>query len=128
MGNKYNARKTTVDGIEFDSYKEAKRYAELTYLEQAGHIKDLKMQVKYVLVPAQYEPDTVGPRGGTKKGKLIEKELAYVADFVYTDTETGEEVVEDIKGCRATDTGAYRVFTIKRKLMLYLKGIRITEI
>ena len=55
MRNKYQAIKTTIDGIEFDSRKEARRYQELLLLQRAGVIQDLKMQVKYILIPAQYE-------------------------------------------------------------------------
>ena len=76
-----------------------------------------------MLIPAQREPDIIGPKGGRKPGKTIEHELAYVADFVYE--QGGETIVEDVKGYR--DSGAYRIFTMKRKLMLYLKGIRIRE-
>lgn len=125
--NKYNAHKTEVDGKTFDSHKEAARYLQLEMLEKAGEIKDLQRQVKFVLIPTQREPDTIGKRGGKKPGKLIEQELSYIADFVYTDTATGQQVVEDVKGYKG-DGSAYKVFTIKRKLMLYLKGIRIIEI
>ena len=121
-GNKYGNHKVTVDGITFDSKHEATRYLELKMLEKAGKIYDLQRQVKFVLVPAQYEPDTVGPRGGKIKGKLIEKELSYYADFVYFDEETKETVVEDAKGVRTPE------YVIKRKLLLWLKGYRIREV
>lgn len=121
-GKKYGNAKSEVDGEIFDSRKEARRYIELQWLLKAGTIKDLRRQVRFVLVPAQREPDEIGPRGGRKPGKLIEKEVAYVADFVYADTETGETVVEDTKGMRTKD------YVIKRKLMLYVHGIRIREI
>lgn len=119
--SKYKAHKTEVDGIEFDSMKEARRYTELKLLERAGEISDLQMQVKFVLIPAQREPDTVGARGGIHKGKLIEYEAAYVADFVYLD-EKGKLVVEDVKGFRTPE------YKLKRKLMLYVHGIRIKEV
>ncbi len=122
MKNKYRNKKVVMNGIEFDSKKEAKRYAELSLLEKAGVISDLKMQVKFVLIPAQREPDTVGARGGIKKGKVIEKECAYIADFVYKDLTLNETVVEDTKGVRTKD------YIIKRKLMLYVHGIRIKEV
>lgn len=118
--NKYKNKKVVIDGIAFDSKREAKRYGELLLLEKAGVITNLQRQVKYVLIPAQREPDTVGARGGIHKGKLIEKECAYFADFVYQ--QDGETVVEDTKGMRTTD------YVIKRKLMLYRHGIRIREI
>lgn len=111
-GNKYGAKKTTLsNGEKFDSRKEAHRYCELRILEKAKRIKDLRRQVKYVLIPAQRD----------KTGKLLEYECAYWADFVYYDFALGREVVEDVKGCR-TD-----VYKIKKKLMLWVHGIHITE-
>ena len=118
--NKYHANKTVVDGIAFDSKKEAQRYQELKLLVKAGEISDLRMQVEYVLIPEQREPYTIGKRGGITKGKVIERKCSYVADFVYK--ENGETVVEDVKGMRLQD------YKIKRKLMLYLNGIRIREV
>ena len=123
--NKYNAKKVSVDGIEFDSKKEAKRYQELLLLQKAGEIYMLERQKTYELLPAQREPDTVGKRGGVIKGKLLERAVEYVADFVYTD-KTGKTVVEDVKGFR--EGGAYAVFVLKRKLMLYRYGIKIIEV
>lgn len=119
--SKYGARKTTIDGQNFDSKKEAKRFNELRILEKAGAISELKTQVKFVLIPAQREPDTVGARGGIKKGKVIERECSYVADFAYKNA-SGETVVEDTKGYRTKE------YIIKRKLMLYVHGIRIVEV
>ncbi len=123
-GSKYNAKKVEYNGMTFDSKRELKRYKELELLQEAGEIKNLQRQVKYVLIPAQREPDIIGKRGGVKKGKTIEKECTYVADFVYE--EDGDTVVEDVKGCKVG--GAYSVFTIKRKLMLYVYGIMIKEV
>ena len=102
--------------------KEYRRYLDLILMEKEGLIKDLQRQVKYLLIPAQREPDSVGKRGAVKKGKLIEREVAYFADFVYTDIATGETVVEDTKGMRTTD------YILKRKMMLFFHGIRIKEI
>ena len=123
--NKYNAKKVSVDGIEFDSKKEAIRYQELLLLQKAGEIYMLERQKVYELLPAQREPDTVGKRGGVIKGKLLERAVEYVADFVYTD-KNGKTVVEDVKGFR--EGGAYAVFVLKRKLMLYRYGIKIIEV
>ena len=117
---KYGNKKTTVDGITFDSLKEAKRYKELSLMQRAGMIQDLQMQVKYILIPAQREPDTVGARGGVHKGKLIERECTYVADFVYK--ENGQTVVEDTKGFRTKD------YLLKRKMLLFFHGIKIKEV
>lgn len=122
---KYNARKTTVDGITFDSAREARRYSELLLLVKAGEISDLRRQVKFELIPAQREPDTTGPRGGTIKGKLIERGISYIADFTYRD-KAGRFQVEDVKGYK--DGGAYSIYTVKRKLMLWRYGIRIREV
>ena len=119
--NKYKSRKTSVNGVNFDSRKEADRYIELSILSRSGAITSLKRQVKFELIPAQYEPDIISPRGKVKKGKLIERAVSYIADFVYTD-ENGKTVVEDTKGFRTKD------YIIKRKLLLYMHGIRIKEI
>lgn len=124
--SKYKAKKVEVNGIKYDSKREQRRHDELLLMEQAGEIKDLKRQVKFVLIPAQREPDTVGPKGGRIKGKLIERECAYYADYTYIDTKTGELVVEDVKGYR--DGQAYALFKIKRKLMLYVYDIRVKEV
>lgn len=120
-GSKYNAKKVEYNGMTFDSKRELKRYKELELLEQAGEISNLQRQVKYVLIPTQREPDIIGKRGGVKKGKVIEHECSYTADFVYND-EDGDIVVEDTKGFRTKD------YTIKRKLMLYVHGIKIKEV
>ena len=123
--SKYGAKKQTItnsDGsvITFDSKKEMQRFVELRYMEQAGLISDLQRQVKFVLIPAQREPDTVGKRGGVIKGRLIEHECAYIADFTYR--QDGELVVEDAKGMRTPE------YIIKRKMMLYFHKIRIKEV
>ena len=125
MKNKYHSKKVEVGGIIFDSKKEAKRYSELLLLEKAGAISELQRQVKYILIPAQRESSneiyTKGKNKGCfKPGKLLEKECAYIADFVYK--ENGRIVVEDTKGFRTKD------YIIKRKLMLHEHGIRIKEV
>lgn len=118
--NKYNAKKVLLDGILFASQHEADRYNDLKLMLRAGEISDLKTQVKYVLIPAKREPDKTGPRGGIKKGKVIEREVAYFADFVYK-TKDGAEIVEDAKGYRE------KSYKLKRKLMLAVHGIKIKE-
>lgn len=123
---KYHNKKITIDGLMFDSKKEAKRYQELKTLEKTGVIFGFQRQVKFVLIPSQYErikeKYTKGKnKGEPKKGKLLERECAYYADFVYS-TKGGELVVEDTKGMRTPD------YIIKRKLMLYVHGIRIVEV
>ena len=120
---KYHNHKIERDGEKFDSVKEWRRYCELKIMERAGMIHGLTRQKKFVLIPAQREPDTVGKRGGKHKGALIEREVAYYADFYYYDRE-GNEVVEDVKS-PATRTKDY---ILKRKMMMYVHGIRIREI
>ena len=110
--SKYGAKKTEIDGEKFDSLKESRRWTQLKLLERAGEISDLRRQVKFVLIPAQREPDRAGKRGGRIQGKLLEREVAYIADFVYI--ENGEMIVEDAKGFRTKE------YVIKRKLMLFM--------
>lgn len=120
---KYHNKKVTIDGIPFDSKKEARRYSELKLLEKAGEIYDLTTQVKFVLIPAQYKVvERYGKKGQRLKDgqKCLEKECAYIADFVYY--QHGVKVVEDTKGMRTKD------YIIKRKLMLYMHGIKIKEV
>lgn len=124
MANKYNARQIVIGDEVFDSKKEGKRWMILKQYEKEGKLFNLQRQVKFVLIPSQREPDKVGARGGVIKGKVIEKECSYIADFMYA-TEQGI-VVEDVKGYKRG--GAYAVFSIKRKLMLKEYGLRVKEI
>lgn len=103
---KYKNKKTIVDGEVFDSQKEARRFKQLKILEGQGLIQNLQRQVRYELIPKQ-------------KG---ERACNYFADFVYTDIANDELVVEDVKGFRTPE------YKIKRKLMLYIYGLRIKEI
>lgn len=113
--NKYHAKKVTVKGETFDSLAEAKRWRDLTWLERGGVIRGLSRQVKYVLIPKQYD----------ENHKIVEREVSYVADFVYQD-ENGQLVVEDVKGYQKGPV--YALFVIKRKLMLERYGIRVQEV
>ena len=118
--NKYHNRKHSAGGEVFDSKKEYQRWQELKLLEKAGEITELRRQVPFELLPNQREPDKIGPRGGRKPGRIIERKALYIADFVYKDR-TGREVVEDCKGMRTKD------YILKRKLLLFRFGIRILE-
>lgn len=109
MRNKYNAHKTTVNGKSFDSKKEAQRYAELLFLQRKGEITDLELQRKFELIPSLKDA----------LGKTVERPVTYIADFVYI--QDGKMTVEDVKGYRTPE------YVIKRKLMLYVHGIRIKE-
>lgn len=106
-GSKYHAKKTVVDGITFDSRREADRYLVLKGMEEDGLIEDLRRQVRYELVPA-FDVD----------GRHY-RHVCYVADFVYV--EDGKEVVEDVKGMR-TD-----VYKLKSKLFARRYGMAIRE-
>ncbi len=119
--SKYGAKKTWVNGEEFDSKKEARRYQELLLLQRAGKIAGLARQQRYEIIPEHREPDTFGPRGGVKKGKIIERARYYVADFVYYDAEKQQLVVEDCKGYRTDE------YKLKKALMLDRYGVRIFE-
>lgn len=129
--NKMNAQKVIIDGIEFASKKEGNRYCELRILERAGKIKNLQLQKKYELIPSVYEECNEkyikgSHKGEHKRGKLIERGIDYIADFVYE--EGGKYVVEDVKGYRATNSASYKVFVMKRKMMLHFYGIKIVEV
>ena len=113
--SKYKNKPVSVDNISFASRKEANRYKELCLLQKAGKIENLRLQVAYELIPAQYaEVDG--------KKKCIERAVKYVADFVYYDKEKGEWVTEDSKGMRTKE------YVLKRKLLLFVHGIRIHEV
>lgn len=124
--SKYLAKKAEADGIQFASKKERDRYLFLKSQERQGLISDLQMQVPFVLIPAQYEEvKTITKRGKEKIiKKLIERKTCYVADFVYA--KDGEVVVEDVKGYKQGQ--AYQIYALKRKLLLWVHGIKIVEI
>ena len=114
---KYNNVKC--DG--YDSIHERNRARNLKLLARKGIISDLQEQVRYELIPSQYEYFEVqGVRRMLKRKKLIERSVCYCADFVYC--QDGELVVEDAKGVKTKD------YIIKRKLMLSVHGIRIKEV
>ena len=121
--NKYKNKKVmTKDGIWHASIREARRWEELVLLFKAGQIMDLKRQVKFVLIPTQRGEDTIGKRGAVYPGKVIERECSYIADFVYWDIDKAKQVVEDAKGFATPE------FKIKKKLMLYIHGIKVVEV
>lgn len=101
--SKYRNKKTEVDGIMFDSAKEATRYKELLLLLKAGEIGHLELQVPFEL------------NEGVK----------YIADFVYLDARTGDKVVEDVK---SDHTKRLPVYRIKKKLMKSIYQIIIKEV
>ncbi|WP_199506853.1 MULTISPECIES: DUF1064 domain-containing protein [unclassified Psychrobacter] len=108
--NKHGNIKTEVDGITFDSKGESERYSQLKKYERLGLIKDLRLQVKYVLTP-KYKKDN---------GTTV-RQSSYIADFVYFNVALGKEVVEDYKGMRT------RSYIDKAKQMMTKYGIEIYE-
>lgn len=101
MSNKYRAVKTTVDGITFDSKKEATRYQTLKFMESNGFVSDLKLQPKFDLI-------------------VNEKKVGfYKADFQYI--ENGKRVVEDVKGMKTP------VYNLKKKMIKAIYGFDIFE-
>lgn len=110
--SKYGNKKVIFDCETFDSKKEAQRFAQLKVLERAGAIGCLERQKKFVLIPKQRGLD----------GKVVEREIAYIADFVYWDRKNGKTVIEDTKGFKTPE------YIIKRKLMRYILGYEIVEI
>lgn len=115
MRRKYGNKKVMIDGIKFDSKKESRRYRELKLLERAGEIKDLEIQPKFSLV-----------KGVKFTGDNRAKpDLRYFADFAYTDTRTGERVVEDVKSVVTKESPVYKM---KRHMMLAIHGIEVREV
>ena len=122
--SKYFSKKVTVDGLTFDSRREAERWAELQDLEERNLIFNLKRQVRIEIVPSQKE-----------NGKVVERPIFYVADFTYYDSDSNY-VVEDVKPHDKDGkipkyfrgTAAYKEYVIKRKLLRYLHGIKVVEV
>lgn len=109
---KYGNRIIETEDGTFDSVKEFIHWQELKLLEKAGEIYELKRQVPFVLIPTQKD----------ERGKVIEREVKYIADFTYRNMSDHRLVVEDTKGMKT------REYILKRKMMLYILGIRITEV
>ncbi len=109
-GQKYGNTKVVYRGIKFDSKAEHRRWVYLSMLERAGEIRDLRLQVPFVLIPK-----LALKRGGKQR------ETTYIADFTYTDSD-GQSVVEDVKGAITPE------FRLKRKLMAWVHSIEVQEI
>lgn len=104
--HKYNAQKTTIGDVTFDSKREAQRYPVLLARAAAGEIHDLQLQPRFELQPAFKDV----------RGKTV-RAIYYVADFQYV--ENGHIIVEDVKGMETA------VFKLKRKLFLYRYGRQV---
>ena len=112
MTSKYHSKKIKWNGETFDSKREFNRYQELLLLQRAGKITNLERQVRIPILPSQKD----------ERGKVIERAVTYIADFVYFDIEQNKTIVEDAKGVRTPE------YILKRKMALYLKQIRIQEV
>ena len=106
--NKFNARKTVVDGIVFHSAAEANRYKILKILEKAGHIRALKLQVPFIYYCI------------IEESLDYKKIFTYYADFMYIENE--KTIIEDVKGMKTP------VYRLKKKLIEAYYGIKITEV
>lgn len=121
---KYGNRKTYVDDIRFDSLAEARYYIYLRDRLRKGEIADLRLQVRFELVPAVYKTEEIQLKTKIKTvKKCVQQAICYIADFVYL--EDGKEVVVDVKSAATADNDVYK---LKKKLMLALLGIEITEV
>jgi hypothetical protein len=101
--DKYKNRKPVVDGIVFDSKKEANRYKELLMFKQANLITQLVLQPKFDIV-------------------VNNKKIGfYKADFKYYDNKKGCYITEDCKGFKTP------VYKLKKKLVEAYYNIKILE-
>lgn len=121
--SKYHNSRTEVDGIMFDSKKEARYYLYLKQLEKDGRIANLRRQVPYELVPAVWKDEVVHLKTKDKiVRRQVQRPITYVADFVYTDVTDGSIKVVDVKGLRLKD------YILKKKMMLAFHDISIIEV
>ncbi|AOK00372.1 DUF1064 domain-containing protein [Burkholderia vietnamiensis] len=111
---KYRNTKCEHNGIKFDSEKERSRWFHLIQLQAAGAIRDLQLQVPFVLTDRKRRDDGAWERASK-----------YVADFVYVDVASEKQVVEDVK---SVATRKNRTYIQKRKQMLDKYGITIKEV
>lgn len=110
LGNKYGNKKVFIDGIKFDSKREANYYSKLKLLEKGQVIKDLELQKAYELQPS------------FKLGNKTYRKITYLADFCYKTTEDDKLHVVDTKGFRTKE------YMLKKKMMAYKYGIEIEEV
>lgn len=121
---KYGNIKTTFRGMEYDSKRERDRHIFLLNAEREGTISDIRRQVTFHLLPAQYETVEKQLKTKTKQVKVcVERAVDYIADFTYM--KDGQLVVEDTKIAKKLLPPEY---VLKRKMMLYFHGIKIKEV
>lgn len=121
---KYGNTKTTFRGMEYDSKRERDRHIFLLNAEREGTISDIRRQVTFHLLPAQYETVEKQLKTKTKEVKVcVERAVDYIADFTYM--KDGKLVVEDVK---AASNVLDKSYIIKRKLLLYFHHLKIKEV
>lgn len=122
MTNKYKNKKTEVDGIVFDSRKEALYYKKFSQMQKDGEISNLRLQVPFELLPAIWEDRPVPLKSKVKSVRvLVQRNVVYIADFVY-DTPEEKDYVVDVKGKKTHE------YILKKKMMRALKGITVHEV
>lgn len=105
--SKYFNQKTLVDGISFDSKKEANRYKELKLREKAKEIKDIQIHPRFLIW-----------QGFTDREGKKYQPINYEADFKYLEKKQVKgrmiwvEVVEDVKGMKT------EIYKLKKKMFL----------
>jgi hypothetical protein len=114
--SKYGAQKVALDGLRFDSKREAARYVELKVLLACDLISQLEIQPAYPLIVSE-----LYHQGPPSVFHTVGK---YFADFRYLDNATGEIVVEDVKS-KPTRTAVYR---LKKRIVEAQHGVTIREI
>lgn len=138
---KYRNKKIKVDGITFDSKKESLYYLKLKGDQASGRIKSFEVKKRFQLLPSQREilkckcgKNDSSETGVsiccgtmTEYGKVIERPVSYIADFVVHHLDGSSEVI-DTKGFRSKTSGGLQVYILKRKMMLYFYKIKITEV
>lgn len=125
--NKYGNKVLNVDGQKYDSKKEYYYWLFLQDRQKKGEITNLRRQVAFEIIPEVTEeyvkhfvrkPDEV-------RTKVVQPAVHYMADFVYTDTKTGQEEVVDVK---SEATRKDKVYILKKKMMRAFKHIVIVEV
>lgn len=123
-GKKYNNTKVEYDGIKFDSKKEMQRYLVLKTAEENGLISNLQLQVRFELIPAVKEEYIEHLKTKDKiKTRTLQLPITYTCDFQYI--KDGETIIEDIK---ASPKMLPKEYTLKKKMMFALKGVKIKEV
>ena len=124
--SKYRNVKTVVDGITFDSRKEADYYLYLKQLQDNGGITNLQRQVPFEIIPGVWKDEVVHLKTKDKVvSRCLQRPTYYVADFVYIVKSTGQREVVDVKSAITRKNAEYR---LKKKMMLAFNGIAVIEV